>query len=112
MNKKIGKALLTIGLPVYFINKGVKKDKEYIIFNYSSYPSYYADNTLKCTNYTILINLYCISNIEQYKTNILKTMREYGFNGGNSEPTNTESDSNGNLIYNTAITFKGFLRAD
>ena len=32
MNKKIAKALLTIGLPVYFINKGIKKDKEYIIF--------------------------------------------------------------------------------
>ena len=33
MNKKIGKALSIVGLPTYFISKGVSKDKEYILFN-------------------------------------------------------------------------------
>lgn len=112
MNKKIGKALSIVGLPTYFISKGVSKDKEYILFNYLSYPSLYADNSLKGTNYTILINLYCINNVEQYKSIILKAMIKNGFLGGNIEPTRIENDSNGNLIYNTAITFKAFLRAD
>ena len=39
-------------------------------------------------------------------------MIKNGFLGGNIEPTRIENDSNGNLIYNTAITFKAFLRAD
>lgn len=112
MNKKIGQALLSVGLPVYYITKGNKKDTEYIVFNYSAYPSTYADNKLKGTNYTILINLYCTSNIEEYKDSILNIMRSNGFVGGNLEPTHTESDSNGSIIYNTAIVFKGFLRAE
>ena len=106
MNELIGTTLEKV-LPTFYISKGVEKIKEYIIFNYISNPAYYADNTLQGTNYTILINLYCTKNIEENKRNVLKEMRKSGFCGGTTETTNIEKDSDGNIIYNTAIRFKG-----
>ncbi|MBS6601299.1 MAG: hypothetical protein KH333_09875 [Clostridium sp.] len=108
MNNIIKEVLKDIGLPNYFIEREEGID-ECIVYNYISKPSYYADNKLKGTNFTILINLYCKSNVEANKRNLLKTMRNNGFKGGNVKTTMLEGEINGEKIYNTPIIFEYYI---
>lgn len=106
MNKLIAQALNSIGIPIYFITRGTN-NVECVVYNYISNPSYYADNTPKGTEYTILLNVYSKTNIEITKKNVLEAMRNAGFKGGQVQNTIVE-DSN-IVLYNTPIRFNGYI---
>lgn len=111
MGDEIRRALDVVGLPNYFVTRG-SNNTECIVYNYTSTPCYYADNTLKGTEYTILLNIYTKDKVEAYKKQVLEAMRSSGFKGGNVGATVPEYNMNEtDFFYNTAITFKGFKRA-
>ena len=111
MEKKIRKALNDIGIPCYFVTRG-NNDVECIVYNYIPFPSYYADNKLKGTKYTILINIYSKEKTEFLKNKVLETMRQNGFKGGSIKATIPVAEQKGQNFYNTAITFNGFIKAE
>lgn len=110
MSERIKNALQNIGIPCYFLTRG-KNNVECIVYNYISSPLYYADNTIKATRYTVLLNVYLKANrdIEQMKADILETMREYGFQGGTMATTMPETTNDGLVLFNTPITFNTFM---
>lgn len=108
MNILIKNVLDSLGITNFFIMKDKKFEGEHVVYNYTSSPSYYADNRKKGDNYTILLNVHLIKNIEVTKKKIIKAMNENGIKGGRVEATLKES--NGYL--NTAITFKAFKREE
>lgn len=105
MNKLIAQALSGLGIPTYFITRG--SSIECIVYNYISTPRNYADNTLKGTSYTILLNVYSKTNIETIKKNVLQAMRNAGFKGGQIQNTLIEDSSIG--LFNTPIRFNGYI---
>lgn len=93
-------------LPSYFVTRG-DNNPDCIVYNYISKPSYYADNALKGTEYTVLINIICTSNVESYKKQVVNLLLDVGFKGGNVQATKIESkEIEGDTVFNTAITFK------
>lgn len=106
MNEKIGNALKELGLPVFYIQPGNSTEKEYIVFNYSIYPGYYADNEQKCDKYTILINLYCSKSVNLYINRITDCMLKADFALNTIASTQIERMQDGSVIYNTALIFK------
>lgn len=110
MSERIKNALQNIGIPCYFLTRG-KNNVECIVYNYISSPLYYADNTIKATRYTVLLNVYLKAHrdIEQMKADILETMREYGFQGGTVATTMPETTNDGFVLFNTPITFNTFM---
>ena len=106
MNKLIAQALISLGIPTYFITRGTN-NVECIVYNYISNPILYSDNTLKGTEYTILLNVYSKTNIETTKKNVLAAMRTSKFQGGQVQKTLLEDSSIG--LYNTPITFNGYI---
>ena len=106
MNELIEQALSSLGIPSYAITRRVN-NVECIVYNYISNPNYYADNTLKDTKYTILINVYSKTNTEATKKNVLNAMRNAGFLGGQVQKTLVEDSSIG--LYNTPIMFNGHI---
>lgn len=93
-------------LPSYFITRG-DNNPDCIVYNYISKPVCYADNDLKGTEYTILINIICTSNVENYKKQVINALLNAKFKGGNVQATKIESkEIEGDTVFNTAITFK------
>ena len=106
MNELIAQALSNLGILCYAITRRAN-NVECIVYNYTSIPNQYADNTLKDTKYTILINVYSKTNIEITKKNVLIAMRNAGFQGGQVQKTLVEDSSIG--LYNTPIMFNGHI---
>lgn len=78
ISEKIKNALADISLPNYFITRANDK-QECIVYNYTEKPSRNADNEEKATRYTVMLNLYCKSNIENNKNLIINAMQKAGF---------------------------------
>lgn len=66
ITQKIKNALADVSLPAYFITRANDKT-DCIVYNYIEKPSRSADNEEKATLYTVMLNLYCKSNIENNK---------------------------------------------
>lgn len=111
MQEIILKALKNIDIKSYFVTRP-NYITECIVYNYISTPAYYSDNSLKGTNYVILLNLYCCSKVEKNKNLILEVMRKEKFKGGSVKATERIEESDGSVYFNTPITFKYFLRKD
>lgn len=71
-------ALGNLTLPNYFITR-LSDKSECIVYNYVATPSWNADNEEKATKYTVMVNLYCKSNIEKNKKDIIEAMQNAGF---------------------------------
>ncbi len=78
ITEKIKNALVDIALPCYFITRANDKT-DCIVYNYIEKPSRSADNEEKATLYTVMLNLYCKSNIENNKKKIINAMQNAGF---------------------------------
>lgn len=104
MNSKIKQALESVGIKCFYIDRGTYAE-DCVVYNYISKPSYYADNTLKGTEYTVLLNVYSKSGIEATKAKVIKAMNDNGIKGGIAQKTIKED-----IFYNTAIQFAGFMR--
>ena len=78
ISEKIKNALADISLPNYFITRANDKT-ECIVYNYIEKTSRMADNEEKATMYTVMLNLYCKSNVENNKKLIINAMQKAGF---------------------------------
>lgn len=78
ISEKIKSALADVSLPNYFITRANDKT-ECIVYNYIEKPSRAADNEEKATLYTVMLNLYCKSNVENNKKKIINSMQSAGF---------------------------------
>ena len=78
ISEKIKNALADISLQNYFITRANDKT-ECIVYNYIEKPSRMADNEEKATMYTVMLNLYCKSNVENNKKLIINAMQKSGF---------------------------------
>lgn len=78
INEKIKNALADIALQSYFITRANDKT-ECIVYNYTEKPCRSADNEEKATMYTVMLNLYCKSNVENNKKLIINAMQKAGF---------------------------------
>ena len=78
ISEKIKSALADISLPNYFITRANDKT-ECIVYNYTEKPCRSADNEEKATMYTVMLNLYCKSNVENNKKEIINAMQKAGF---------------------------------
>lgn len=107
INNKIKFALSELDIPNYFITRSNNK-APCIVYNYISNPKYFSDNTEKSTQYTVLINLYSLTDIEDTKKNVLYTMKKHGFM--KTTVQSTMLDDSG--FFNTPIQFKICLRSD
>lgn len=107
MNKLIKQALDSIGIKSFYITKE-SYEGECVVYNYISKPSYYADNKLQGTEYTILLNVYSKSKIEETKSKVINVLNAHGIRGGVSQKTMKEE----NGMYNTPIQFNGFMREE
>ncbi len=105
MNKLIKQALDSIGINSFYITKE-SYEGECVVYNYISKPSYYADNKLKGTEYTILLNVYSKSKIEETKSKVINVLNAYGIRGGVAQKTMKEEDG----LFNTPIQFNRFMR--
>jgi len=105
MNKLIKQALDSIGIKSFYITKETYEG-ECVVYNYISKPSYYADNKLQGTEYTILINVYSKSKIEETKSKVISVMNTYGIRGGVAQKTMKEE----NGLFNTPIELNGYMR--
>ena len=106
VNKLIEQALSGLGIPCYSITRGTN-NVECIVYNYTSNPGRYADNTLKGTKYIILLNIYSKTNVETTKKNVLEAMRNAGFKGGQVQNTVVENPTIG--LFNTPIRFNAYI---
>lgn len=93
-------ALSDMSLPNYFITRLSDKN-ECIVYNYTSTPSWSADNEEKATKYIVMINLYCKSNIEKNKKDIIIAMQKAGF----MRKSVASTVANDTGFFCTAITF-------
>lgn len=93
-------ALSDLDLPNYFITRLSDKN-ECIVYNYTAIPSWSADNEEKATKYTVMINLYCKSNIEKNKKDIIIAMQKAGF----MRKSVASTVANDTGFFCTAITF-------
>ena len=105
MNKLIKQALDSINMKSFFITKD-NYEGECVVYNYISSPAYYADNTKKGDKYTILLNVYSKTKIEETKSKVIKVMNAYGIRGGVAQKTMKEE----NGLFNTPIQFNGFIK--
>lgn len=78
ISEKIKNALADIALQSYFITRANDK-QECIVYNYTEKPSRNADNEEKASMYTVMLNLYCKSNVENNKKLIINAMQKAGF---------------------------------
>lgn len=78
ISEKIKNALADISLPNYFITRANDKT-ECIVYNYIEKPSRMADNEETAILYTVMLNLYCKSNVENNKKLIINAMQKAGF---------------------------------
>ena len=78
ISEKIKNALADISLQSYFITRANDK-QECIVYNYIEKPCRSADNEEKATLYTVMLNLYCKSNVENNKKLIINAMQKAGF---------------------------------
>lgn len=110
MREIIRNVLKGLGLAMYFVTRGTNNG-ECVIYNYTSAPLLYADNTLKGTSYTILLNVRVKSNVDSTNKSIIEAFNNAGINGGTVQATQLENVSDGTNIqyYNTAITFNGYM---
>lgn len=104
MTNKIKEVLNSIGIKSFFITKEAFNG-ECVVYNYTSKSLYYADNIEKAREYTILLNVYSVNDIEKTKEKIRKAMFEHGFKGGVMQKTLKENTG----LFNTPILFKGYL---
>lgn len=102
MNKLIKQALDSIPIENFFITKE-DYEGECVVYNYVSTPGFYADNAKKGDKYTILVNIYCKSDVEITKTKVIKAMNNFGIKGEISERAFRE-----NGLFNIPIKFKGY----
>lgn len=107
MNDLIEQALNSISIKNFYITKGTYAG-ECVVYNYISAPSFYADNTKKGEEYTILINLYAKTGIEAKKALVIKTLNAFGIKGGRAQQPFKEKETD--TLYNIAISFNGFMR--
>ena len=90
-------ALSDMSLPNYFITRLSDKN----VYNYTATPSWSADNEEKATKYIVMINLYCKSNIEKNKKDIIIAMQKAGF----MRKSVASTVANDTGFFCTAITF-------
>lgn len=107
MYEIIGQALDSIGIENFYISKGTYEG-ECAVYTYIEWPSYYADNTRKGTEYTILVNVYAAAeNIESTKEKVIKALNNAGLKGGRVQEPRKEKE-----LYNIPISFKAFRREE
>ncbi|MGL5190918.1 MAG: hypothetical protein ACRC7S_14850 [Cetobacterium sp.] len=107
INDKIKVALSELDIPAYFITRAENK-APCIVYNYIETPKYFSDNTEKSTQYTVLINLYSLTDIENSKKIVLDTMKKNDFM--KTTVQSTMLDDSG--FFNTPMQFKICLRSD
>lgn len=110
MIKKIKEALNSISIPSYYLIRD-GTEEECIVYSYISNPQEYADNAIRNTKYTILINIYVKNNVENIKKEVLNSMRLNGFLGGNVQNTMPIYRDNQLIEFNTAIKFVGYMKS-
>lgn len=104
MNEKIKIVLDSIGFKNFYLERSSEND-ECVVYNYFSNGKSFADNKEKIREYTILLNVYSNSNIDERNETVRKAMLENGFKGGQVQvPFKLQ-----NGFYNTAIKFKGII---
>lgn len=103
MDKLIKAALNSINIENFYITKADFKG-ECVVYNYISAPAGYADNRKQGNKYTILLNVYSISRVEETKAKVIKAMNKFGIKGGAAGKTLLEE----NGIFNTSIQFYGY----
>lgn len=107
MNEIIINALDSAGIQNFYITKLNEKTNDlYVVFTHFSDPREYADNEKGGEEYNILVNLYCKRSIEKNKNTVIEALNKAGLKGGSCQGTIREETG----YYNTAITFKYFLR--
>ena len=106
MYEIIKAAIESLSVPLFYVTRGTN-NVECIVYNYISTPSLYTDNTLKGTEYKILLNVYSKTDVEKTKKNVLMAMRSSGFKGGRAQATLLEDSTLG--LYNTAISFNYYI---
>ena len=102
---KIRKALESIDIENYYIERGNEKNN-CIVYTYSEFPDYYADNKEKSVKYTVLLNLYTLNSIEKYKKLVNESMIKEGFI--RKSVASTMKDATG--FFNTPFIFEIRLR--
>lgn len=107
MEQIIRKALSELALKSFYITRG-DYDGECIVYNYTSTPGYYSDNSEKSRKYTILLNIYSNKNIEKTKNEVFEAMKKAGFKGGQIQKTEEEVIKEV-TYYNTPMIFKKTL---
>lgn len=107
INNKIKEALKTLSIPSYFITRA-ENPAPCIVYTYIEHPKYFSDNTEKATQYTVLLNVYCISDVENTKKNVIATMKNNGFMKTTVQATMLDDSG----FFNTPIQFKICLRSD
>lgn len=75
---KIKSALVGVALPNYFVTRANNKT-DCVVYNYIEKAGRFADNEEKTRTYTVMLNLYCKSNIENNKKIIINAMKNAGF---------------------------------
>lgn len=105
INEKIKLSLSTLDIPSYFITRGENK-APCIVFNYNESPKSFADDEESITSYTVLLNLYTLSQIEKNKKDVLDIMRINGFIRTSIQSTLLDDTG----YFNTPMLFKIDLR--
>lgn len=105
MDKLIKAALESISMENFYITKADHKG-ECVVYNYISAPFGYADNRKQGNKYTILLNVYSVSKVEETKAKVIKAMNDFGIRGGEAGKTLLEE----NGIFNTPIQFYGYKK--
>lgn len=107
IEKLIRKALSETGMKTRFIRRG-SDSLPALIYNYTSVPAYYADNTCKGNLYTVTVNAFVDKNIEKTKNLVISAMENYGFTHTLTSATYVEDSG----MYDTPIQFKIFIRKE
>lgn len=101
ITEKVNSALSYLEIPSYFITRGENK-APCVVFNYVESPKSFADDEEKITSYTVLLNLYVLSQIEKNKKNILDVMQNNGFIRTSIQSTMLDDTG----YFNTPMLFK------
>lgn len=104
MSNLIQETLSGSGIDNYYITRD-KEAGECVVYNYYSYPKYYADNEEKATEYVVLLNAIVKENVEDFKRSVINAMVQAGFKKLMVESTVLED----NDYCNTPIKFKKVL---
>lgn len=107
INESIRNALSDVGMPSYYVTRGSNK-APCIVYNYTEIPHYFADNEEKASKYTVLLNVYCLENIEVTKKLVIDKMVLNGFLKKSVLSTMLEDTG----YFNTPIQFSISLRGN